>query len=158
MKIYPTISEALCQGGQRLDVDGVLLNRRARKVPRPNPKGQRLYPRYEFFQQIVDALPKKGGRSVPVFNDKHLSGKTGTGAKEMVETARELDFPLLAGPKACRSRDACPRSTCRGGGEGRGGHLCGGRRRRRIRHPRPGSDAVDGRAPSRRRARGFGVD
>mgnify|MGYP003320546051 FL=1 len=94
MKIYPTISEALCRGGRRLDVDGVLLIGEHGKYP-TNSKGQRLYPRYEFFQQIVDVF-RKSGRSVPVFNDKHLSWNWDW-AKEMVETARELDFPLLAG-------------------------------------------------------------
>ena len=71
MKIFPTISEALCRGGRRLDVDGVLLIGEHGKYP-TNKKGQRLYPRYEFFQQIVEVF-RKSGRSVPVFNDKHLS-------------------------------------------------------------------------------------
>ena len=37
-----------------------------------NEKGQTKYPRYEFFQQIVKVY-KDSGRSVPMFNDKHLS-------------------------------------------------------------------------------------
>ena len=37
-----------------------------------NDKGQKLYPRYELFQKIVEVF-KKSDRSVPVFNDKHLS-------------------------------------------------------------------------------------
>ena len=60
-----------------------------------NEKGQHLYPRYEFFQQIVDVF-RRSGRSVPVFNDKHLSWKW-EWAREMVQVSRELDFPLLAG-------------------------------------------------------------
>ena len=94
MKIYPTIAEALCRGGRRLDVDGVLLIGEHGNYP-TNKKGQRLYPRYEFFQQIVRVF-RESGRSVPVFNDKHLSWNWDW-AREMVETARELDFPLLAG-------------------------------------------------------------
>ncbi len=64
------------------------------RYPR-NEKGQRLYPRYEFFQKIVEVF-RRSGRSVPVFNDKHLSWNWAW-AKEMVETARSFGFPLMAG-------------------------------------------------------------
>jgi hypothetical protein len=94
MKIYPTIAEALTLGGEKLAVDGVLLIGEHGNYPF-NEKGQHLYPRYEFFQQIVDVF-RRSGRSVPVFNDKHLSWKW-EWAREMVQVSRELDFPLLAG-------------------------------------------------------------
>jgi hypothetical protein len=94
LTIYPTIAETLCRGGKTLDVDGVLLIGEHGDYPF-NKKGQHLYPRYEFFQQIVEVF-RRSGRSVPVFNDKHLSWKWDW-AREMVETSRELDFPLLAG-------------------------------------------------------------
>ena len=71
MKIFPTIAEALTLGGEELAVDGVLLIGEHGNYPR-NDKGQRLYPRYEFFQEIVSVF-RDSGRSVPVFNDKHLS-------------------------------------------------------------------------------------
>jgi hypothetical protein len=88
-----TIEEALLQDG-KLAVDGVLLIGEHGNYPR-NPKGQILYPRWEMFEQITAAF-KKAGRSVPVFNDKHLS-YTFARAKKMVETARELRFGLMAG-------------------------------------------------------------
>jgi hypothetical protein len=94
LKIYPTIAEALTRGGDRLAVDGVLLIGE-HGTYRTNEKGQRLYPRYEFFQQIVDVF-RRSGRSVPVFNDKHLSWNWAW-AQEMVETARTMGFPLMAG-------------------------------------------------------------
>jgi hypothetical protein len=94
LKIYPTIAEALTLGGAQLAVDGVLLVAEHGRYPR-NEKGQTLYPRYEFFQQIVEVF-RKSGRTAPVFNDKHLSWKW-EWAKEMVDTAREMGFPLLAG-------------------------------------------------------------
>jgi hypothetical protein len=94
MKIYPTIAEALTLGGEKLAVDGVLLIGEHGNYPF-NEKGQHLYPRYEFFQQIVDVF-RDSGRSVPVFNDKHLSWKW-EWAREMVETSRELNFAFLAG-------------------------------------------------------------
>lgn len=93
-KIYPSIAEALRCGGDRLAVDAVLVIGEHGKYPR-NELGQTQYPRYEFFKQITDVF-KKDGRAVPVFNDKHLSWKW-EWAKEMVETARALDFPFMAG-------------------------------------------------------------
>lgn len=92
--IYPTIAEALRNGGDRLGVDGVLLIGEHGKYPK-NELGQTMYPRYEFFKQIVEVF-QKDGRSVPVFNDKHLSWKW-EWAKEMVELSRQLGFPFLAG-------------------------------------------------------------
>jgi hypothetical protein len=94
MKLYPSVAEALTLGGNRLAVDGVLLIGEHGDYAR-NEKGQRLYPRYELFQQIVSVF-RESSRSVPVFNDKHLSWNW-EWADQMVRTARELDFPLMAG-------------------------------------------------------------
>ena len=94
MQIFPTIQEALTLGGSTLAVDGVLLVGEHGKYP-SNDKGQRLYPRYEFFQQITQIF-RESGRAAPVFNDKHLSWNWGW-AQEMVDTSRELDFAFMAG-------------------------------------------------------------
>ena len=94
LRIYPSIAEALTLGGETLAVDGVLLIGEHGAYP-VNEKGQTLYPRYEFFRDIVEVF-RRSGRSVPVFNDKHLSWNW-EWAREMVNTARELRFPLLAG-------------------------------------------------------------
>jgi hypothetical protein len=93
-KLYPSIAEALRCGGDKLAVDAVLVIGEHGDYPR-NDIGQKLYPRYEFFKQSVEVF-RKDGRAVPVFNDKHLSWKW-EWAKEMVETARKMGFPLLAG-------------------------------------------------------------
>ena len=93
-KIYPSIAEALRRGGKRLDVDAVLVIGEHGDYPR-NDIGQKKYPRYPFFKQIANVF-QKDGKSVPVFNDKHLSWKW-SWAKEMVETSRKLKFPLMAG-------------------------------------------------------------
>ncbi|GIX07351.1 MAG: hypothetical protein KatS3mg115_1754 [Candidatus Poribacteria bacterium] len=92
--IYPTIAEALTLGGERLAVDGVLLIGEHGNYP-TNEKGQRLYPRYRFFKE-TEAVFRESGRSVPVFNDKHLSYDWSQ-AVEMVEVSRELGFPFMAG-------------------------------------------------------------
>src|SRR4029078_691917 len=91
--IYPTVGEALRCGGDKLAVDCVLQIGEHGNYP-TNAIGQKQYPRYEVFSQIVKVF-KDDGRTTPVFNDKHLSWKF-EWAKEMVETARTMKFPLLA--------------------------------------------------------------
>ncbi len=93
-KLYPSIAETLRQGGKKLAVDAVLVIGEHGDYER-NELGQKKYPRYEFFKQIADVF-EQDGKSVPVFNDKHLSWKW-EWAKEMVETSRRLKFPLMAG-------------------------------------------------------------
>ncbi len=93
LKIYPSVAQALCRGGDRLAVDGVVIIGEHGNYPQ-NEKKQTLYPRYEFFKQTVDVF-RTSGRSVPVFNDKHLSWNWDW-AKEMVDTAATLGFPLMA--------------------------------------------------------------
>jgi hypothetical protein len=92
--IYPTIAEALTLGTSKLAVDGVVIIGEHGKYPR-NEKGQTLYPRYEFFKQVVQVF-ESSGRSVPVFNDKHLS-TTWERCTEMVADSKRLGFPFFAG-------------------------------------------------------------
>jgi hypothetical protein len=94
MKIYPTVADALMLDTDSLAVDGVLLVGEHGDYGQ-NEKGQRLYPRYELFKQIV-AVFRLSGRSVPVFNDKHLSWKW-EWAQEMYDISRGMGFPFMAG-------------------------------------------------------------
>lgn len=94
MKIYPTIAEALTLGGSTLAVDGVLLVGEHGRYPR-NEKRQVLYPRYEYFKQVVDVY-RGSGKTAPLFNDKHLSWSWDH-AREMVNTAKSMGFGLMAG-------------------------------------------------------------
>ena len=66
-----TPADALTLGGDDLAVDGVLLIGEHGDYP-TNEKGQKLYPRRRLFEEIVKVFRAKG-KSVPVFNDKHLS-------------------------------------------------------------------------------------
>jgi hypothetical protein len=93
-QIYPTVAEALRCGQDKLAVDAVLLIGEHGEYPN-NEFGQKKYPRYELFQQIVDVY-RKDGRTAPVFNDKHLSWKFAW-AKEMVDASKELKFAFCAG-------------------------------------------------------------
>ena len=94
MKLCPTVAEALTLGGGKLAVDGVVLVGEHGDYPR-NEKGQTKYPRYELFQQIVEVF-RSSGRSVPVFNDKHLSWNW-EWARKMYDESREMEFAFMAG-------------------------------------------------------------
>jgi hypothetical protein len=93
-QVFPTIAEALRVGGDKLAVDAVLIIGEHGDYPN-NDKGQKLYPRHEFFKQCVEVF-EKDGVAVPVFNDKHLSYSFEK-AKWMVDASKRLKFPMLAG-------------------------------------------------------------
>lgn len=93
VKVTRSIEDALTDNGQ-LAVDGVLLIGEHGNYPL-NDKGQILYPRYEWMEEIARVF-KKVGKSVPVFNDKHLS-YTFDKASKMLGRGKELGFPVMAG-------------------------------------------------------------
>jgi len=92
--IYPTIAETLRCGGDTLAVDAVLIIGEHGDYP-SNEKGQKLYPRYEFFKACTEVF-EQDGRAVPIYNDKHLSYSFEQ-AQEMLDDAKRLNFPVLAG-------------------------------------------------------------
>lgn len=92
--LFDKPAEALTLGGDQLDVDGVLLIGEHGEFPL-NSKGQKLYPRRRLFEEIVKVF-RQSGRSVPVFNDKHLS-YSWQNANWMYQQSRGLKFPLMAG-------------------------------------------------------------
>jgi hypothetical protein len=94
LKFFPTIADALTLGTGKLAVDGVVIIAEHGDYP-TNEKGQRLYPRYEWFKECVKVF-ESSGRSVPVFNDKHLS-TTWERCAEMVADSKRLNFPFFAG-------------------------------------------------------------
>jgi len=89
-----SIADALTLGTGKLSVDGVILVCEHGNYPH-NEKQQQLYPRYEYFQQVVDVF-RKSGKSCPVFVDKHLSYDWKK-AKQMYDWSHELKFPFMAG-------------------------------------------------------------
>lgn len=88
------IAGALTLGTGKLAVDGVVIVCEHGDYPN-NEKQQQLYPRFEFFEQVVNVF-RKSGRSCPVFVDKHLSYDW-LKAQRMHRWSQELKFPLMAG-------------------------------------------------------------
>jgi hypothetical protein len=92
--LYNTIREALTLGGDTLAVDGIILIAEHGDYPW-NDLHQKMYPRREYFDQIVEVF-RESGRSVPVFNDKHFSYDSES-VYHMLNTAKEFNFPIMAG-------------------------------------------------------------
>jgi len=92
--IFKTVAEAVTLGGKELAVDGVVIVAEHGEYP-TNLKGQWMLPRWWIYQQVVRVF-EQSKRSVPVFNDKHLSYSWDE-AKWMFDKSRELNFPLTGG-------------------------------------------------------------
>jgi len=92
--VHRNIRDALTLGTGKLAVDGVLIVAEQGDYPL-NKLGQKLYPRRQFFEQVVRVF-RESKQSVPVFIDKHLS-YSWDDARWMYEQSRELGFPMMAG-------------------------------------------------------------
>ncbi|HVI79039.1 MAG TPA: hypothetical protein VM715_12920 [Candidatus Acidoferrum sp.] len=92
--IFKTVKEAVTLGGRELAVDGVVIVAEHGNYP-TDLKGHWLLPRWWIYQQVVKVF-EESKRSVPVFNDKHLSYNWDD-AKWMFDKSRELKFPLSGG-------------------------------------------------------------
>src|ERR1700761_5508221 len=92
--IYKTVEEAVTLGGSGLAVDGVVIVCEHGNYP-TDLKGHWLLPRWWIYQQVIRVF-EQSKRSVPVFNDKHLSYNWDD-AKWMFDKSRELNFPLSGG-------------------------------------------------------------
>lgn len=90
---YSTISDALTLGGSELAVDAVFLIAEHGQYPE-NEFRQKLYPRKEFFDEMVKVF-ERSGRVVPVFFDKHLSWNPEY-IREMAATIRNKRIPFFA--------------------------------------------------------------
>lgn len=93
-KIYPTIREALTLGGPKLAVDAVCFIGEHGDYP-DNALGQKLYPRFELFNEILEVFEAEG-RGVPTFFDKHLSYNADL-AHVILRRLRRLKVPFLCG-------------------------------------------------------------
>jgi len=92
--IYKTVGEAVTLGGTELAVDGVVIVGEHGNYA-TDLKGHWLLPRWWLYSQVIRVF-EQSKRSVPVFNDKHLSFNWND-AKWMFDKSRELNFPLTGG-------------------------------------------------------------
>lgn len=92
--IFKTVGEAVTLGGDELAVDGVVIVGEHGDYP-TDQKGHWLLPRWWIYNQVIRVF-ERSKRSVPVFNDKHLSYNWEE-AKWMFDKSRELNFPLTGG-------------------------------------------------------------
>jgi len=92
--LYDSIAGAVTLGRKEVAVDGVLCIGEHGKYP-SNDRGQILYPRRRFFEQVTNVFAKHK-RVVPIFNDKHLSARW-EDARWMYESARAMGIPFMAG-------------------------------------------------------------
>lgn len=92
--VTKSIADALTLNTGKLAVDGVVIVCEHGNYPH-NEKQQQLYPRFEFFSQVIDVF-KKSGRVCPVFTDKHLSYDWKK-ARQMYDWSQQMKFPLMAG-------------------------------------------------------------
>jgi len=93
-RLCKTIREAIELDTGAVAVEGVISIGEHGDYPW-NEKGQHLYPRRRFFEEIALSFEKLG-KVVPVFNDKH-PGPEWKDAKWMYDRAQELKIPWMAG-------------------------------------------------------------
>jgi hypothetical protein len=92
--IFGTVAEALMLGGKELAVDAILLIGEHGSYPL-DERGVIQYPRKRLFDECAKVV-RGSGRPAAMFVDKHLSYRWDW-AKEMYDTAKELNMPLMAG-------------------------------------------------------------
>ncbi len=93
-QLYPGIRDTLTLGSGNLAVDAVVFVGEHGNYP-SNELGQKLYPRFELFSQILD-LYERSGRAAPTFFDKHFS-YSWEKADTMFRRVRKIGFPFMAG-------------------------------------------------------------
>jgi len=94
-RLARSIDEALTLGGDKLAVAGVIIVGEHGDYPLDPGTGQKMYPRRRLFDEVIKTF-KRVGRVVPVFSDKHLAYNW-EDARHMVETARAMKIPFMAG-------------------------------------------------------------
>ncbi len=93
-KKFDSIASTLTLGGPNLAVDGVVFVGEHGTFPN-NDVGQKMYPRFELFNEILDVY-EKHGRALPTFFDKHLS-YSWPKASSLYQRAKRLGVPWFAG-------------------------------------------------------------
>jgi hypothetical protein len=134
--VFKSIDGAVTVGSDSIPVGGVISIGEHGDYPDHSRTGQKMYPRRRFLDEIA-ATGRKHGRSIPVFNDKHLSWNW-RDARHMYDVTRRLKMPFMAGssipvawrapaltlPRGCKIKEAI--AIGYGGSEAYGFHALEG--------------------------------
>jgi hypothetical protein len=90
----PTVRDALTLGTGELAVDAVMIIGEHGDFPY-NELGQKLYPRKELFDQVMDVI-EASGRQIPLYFDKHYSWNPDY-ALEMASRVERAGLPFFGG-------------------------------------------------------------
>jgi hypothetical protein len=94
IRIYPSVTEALRMGGQRMAVDAVVIVGEHGVYPR-TARGNFMYPRWKYFDEVTQAM-RAENRVLPMYQDKYFAYDWAD-AKRTYDRAREMKIPLLCG-------------------------------------------------------------
>jgi hypothetical protein len=97
VKLYPTIADALTQGGDSLAVDGVIYVGEHGDFPY-NRLHQKMYPRLNYLEQIFRVFDASK-KSVPLYTDKAFS-YSWLDSMWIYNRGKELNVPMMAGSSA----------------------------------------------------------
>jgi len=92
--IYKSVKEALCQGGDKLAVDGVAVIGEHGEYAR-TPRGNFQYPRKKRFDEVT-AVFRDNRRVLPLMNDKYFAYEWAD-AKAMYDRVKSEKIPFFCG-------------------------------------------------------------
>jgi hypothetical protein len=92
--IFPTVAEALRQGGPRLAVDAVAVIGEHGDYAR-TPRGNVMYPRSRYFEEITRVM-REDMRVVPMYQDKYFAYDWAD-ARRMYDRVRAMRIPFVCG-------------------------------------------------------------
>jgi len=94
VRIYKSVKAALCQGGEKLAVDGVAVIGEHGDYPR-TPRGNFMYPRKKRFDEVTQVF-QQNGRVVPLMNDKYFAYDWAD-AKAIYDRVKKDNIPFFCG-------------------------------------------------------------
>ncbi len=94
VKIYKTVKEALCLGGDKLAVDGVAVIGEHGDYPKAR-RGNFMYPRKKRFDEVTAEF-QRAGRVLPLMNDKYFAYEWAD-AKAMYDHVKANKIPFFCG-------------------------------------------------------------
>jgi hypothetical protein len=94
IELCDSIHQAVVGKSGKIDVSGIIAIGEHGPYVRNN-KGQQLYPRRRFLDEIAESF-RRAGQVVPVFSDKHFSYEP-IFAQWILQTYKHMNIPFMAG-------------------------------------------------------------